>query len=396
MNILFIEIASDGTVGGSHTCLFNLVSNLNSDKYKSHIGFYETNSYVDKFENIGVPVHLINRKPITHGIIFIRKLRNWYRLIYKHRKELAKILKQNKIDLVVLNNTIKYSNDIVSICNKNRIPIIAYERGHLEYNRLDIRLTNSIFASIAVSKAIESNMKKQQYRARTHVIYDGMPVHDRTNHFGRRNIADIKYDIDVPEDSIVVGIVGNIRGWKGQEYFVRAFMSLGEKYKNMYGLIIGGHGSEDDEYLKLLKNITERSEVGNRLRFLGFRDDVPELLRIMNVFIHASIKPEPFGMVLLEAMLYKVPVIATNLGGPIEILEKGHYGILVPPCDVDAIVDGVEKYLSNSTFREEVIEKAQKRVIEAFDQRKTIEMVEDLFHEAVANSNRSSKSIQNV
>jgi glycosyltransferase involved in cell wall biosynthesis len=119
-------------------------------------------------------------------------------------------------------------------------------------------------------------------------------------------------------------------------------------------------------------------------------------MRMMNVFIHASIEPEPFGMVLLEAMLYKVPVIATNLGGPIEILEKGRYGILVPPRDVDAIVAGVEKYLSNSTFREDVVEKAQKRVIEAFDQRKTVEIVEELFHEAVANSNRTGKSLRNA
>ncbi len=396
MNILFVEIASDGTVGGSHTCLFNLVSNLNRDKYKCHIAFYQTNSYVDKFENIAVPVHIIDLKPITHGNIIIRKMRNWYGLIYKHREKLCNILQQNKIDLVVLNNTINCSNDIVSVCNKNRIPIIAYERGYLEYTGLGIRLTNRIFASIAVSRAVESNMKKQRCAARTHVIYDGMPVHDKINHRGGRNNAEIKYEIDVPEDSIVVGIVGNIRVWKGQEYFVRAFLSLGEKYKNMYGLVIGAHGPDDIEYLNSIKRIAESSEVGKRLRFLGFRDDVPELMRMMNVFIHASIEPEPFGMVLLEAMLYKVPVIATNLGGPIEILEKGCYGILVPPRDVDAIVAGVEKYLGNSTFREDVVKKAQKRVIEAFDQRKTVEMVEELFHEAVANSNRSGKSIRNA
>ena len=186
---------------------------------------YQTNSYVDKFENIAVPVHIIDLKPITHGNIIIRKMRNWYGLIYKHREKLCNILQQNKIDLVVLNNTINCSNDIVSVCNKNRIPIIAYERGYLEYTGLGIRLTNRIFASIAVSRAVESNMKKQRCAARTHVIYDGMPVHDKINHRGGRNNAEIKYEIDVPEDSIVVGIVGNIRVWKGQEYFVRAFLS---------------------------------------------------------------------------------------------------------------------------------------------------------------------------
>ena len=387
MNILFLEIACDGTIGGSHTCLYNLVSHLDMEKYKSYIGIYEATSYADKFKKIGVAVHLINRKPVTDGNFLIRKMRNWYRLVYKHRKELSCIIKENKIELVVLNNTITSSNDIVTICIKNRIPVIAYERGHLKYSGHDIRSTSKISAAIAVSKSIKDNMKSQNYHAVTHVIYDGLPMHEKADCHGNGQIVDIKREIDLPEDSVVIGIIGNIREWKGQEYFVKAFMALGEKYSNMYGLVIGGHAAEDEEYLTSLKKIAESSEAGKRLSFLGFRNDVPKLLRIFDVFIHASITPEPFGMVLLESMLNKIPVIATNFGGPVEILANGDCGILVPPGDDKAIVDGVEKYLNDPMFREEMVSRAYERVENEFDLWKTLKQVDDLF-QAVVNRAR--------
>jgi len=383
MNVMFIEIASDGTIGGSHTCMYNLVSHLDKKSYKCHVAFYQANAYVEKYRQIGIPVHLINRKPVTYGNVLIRKMRNWYNLIYRHRKQLSDIIRENRINLVVLNNTIKNSFDIIYICKKRHIPVISYERGNLDYSTLDINLTNRIFMAIAVSKAIEKNMVSQKYNSIIHVIYDGLPIYELQISKEKSYVSKIKHSIDVPDDSIVVGIVGNIRWWKGQEYFVRAFMSLGEMYNNIYGLVIGGYGQEDEEYLKNLKNIAESSDVGKRLKFLGFRDDVPALLKIFDVFVHASITPEPFGMVLLEAMLHGVPVIATDMGGPVEILENGRYGILVPPGDSEAIVDGVEKYLHDSPYREAVIERAQKRVHEVFDLRRTVELVEKLFAEAV-------------
>ena len=385
IKILFIERATDGTVGGSHRCLYNLVSTIDREKFESHVGFYQANSYVEKLRNIGVAVHLINWKPVSDGNVLIRKIRNWYRLIYKHRKELLEIIIQNKIDLIVINNTIAGCNGIVSLCSKLRLPIIAYERGYLEYLGSDISLSSRIYASIAVSHAIKKNMESQKYSANTHVIYDGIDIDGQMNCLERN----IKRDIGIPDNSIVIGIIGNVREWKGQEYFVKAFMSLGGKYDNIYGLVIGGYGPEDMKYVNHIKSISGGSELEKRLIYLGYRDDVPELLKIMDVFIHASITPEPFGMVILEAMLSNVPVIATNLGGPVESLENGNCGILVPPRNENAIIEGVEKYLNDSIFRKEIVARAHKRIIDEFDLRRTVGLVEDLFQEARINSRRS-------
>ncbi|HET6420070.1 MAG TPA: glycosyltransferase family 4 protein [Geobacteraceae bacterium] len=340
-----------------------------------------------KFRDIGVKVYIIKRKPCLSGNIVIRKMLNWYRLVYKQKKEFLRIINSHDINLIVINNSIINSNNILEVSSKLKLPVIAYERGYENYSRSHIRLSNKISSSVAVSHAIKNNMESQKYRASTRVIYDGLALKPVTCQ-QRERVGEIKREIGIPDDGIVIGIVGNLREWKGQEYFVRAFMSLGRKFENMYGLVVGGFGDESAEYVNFIKGIAEGSDVGKRLRFLGFRDDVQNLLGIMDVFVHASIRPEPFGMVILEAMYHKVPVVATNFGGPVETLENGRCGILVPPRDADAIIEGVEKYLKDPVFRDKIVERAYRRVTETFDLRRTVGLVEELFRETVPGANR--------
>ena len=132
----------------------------------------------------------------------------------------------------------------------------------------------------------------------------------------------IKRELNIPADSNVIGIVGNVRSWKGQKYFIEAFILLSQKYQNLYGLIIGGWSDLDLDYLGALQKTIRESRLEKRILFLGYRNDTPALLSVLDVFIHASIQPEPFGMVLLEAMASKVPVIATKFGGPSRSLKR--------------------------------------------------------------------------
>ena len=383
MNILFIEKACDGTIGGSHTCLYNLARSLDKDKYTLWVALYQQNSYVEKMRRIGVEVILLHRNPLWGGIPVIRKVRNWYRLVYRHRLELSQIISSHHIELLIINNSIAGGQDYVHVAKKFHIPIMAYERGYISYRRSDIALSHKISQSIAVSRAIQCNMLQQGFSLATRVIYDGIPLPNGASSKQDQNSTDIKQKIGIPANSIVIGIVGNIRHWKGQEYFVKAFLALGKKYGNLYGLVIGGHGAEDSAYMKHLECLSRGSDTGKRLLYLGFRDDVSDLLRILDVFIHASIEPEPFGMVILEAMTNKVPVIATNIGGPVEILSNGECGLLVPPRNYRAIIDGVERYLNNKMFRDEMIERAYQRIQNEFDLRKTINFINDLIQEVV-------------
>jgi glycosyltransferase involved in cell wall biosynthesis len=180
--------------------------------------------------------------------------------------------------------------------------------------------------------------------------------------------------------------VGNIRFWKGQDHFIDAVKILSERYADVYGLIIGGWGESDRGYHEGLRRRVVESGLSDRIRFLGYRTDVPALLSALDVFVHASTKPEPFGMVILEAMAARRPVVATNIGGPPEILDGGRCGILVPPGDAGAIADACGKYLEDESFRRETVERAFERLEKEFGILRTVEQTVALFRDVYGKS----------
>ena len=93
----------------------------------------------------------------------------------------------------------------------------------------------------------------------------------------------------------------------------------------------------EQAYAAELKRMVLERGLADRVRFLGHRADVPKLMKAVDVMVHPSIDPEPFGRTLVEAMLAGVPVIATNAGAAPDILEGGRAGTLVPPNDAPAL-----------------------------------------------------------
>jgi glycosyltransferase involved in cell wall biosynthesis len=275
-----------------------------------------------------------------------------------------------------MNNSIFESKIFINAANRSGVPIVIWERGISNYSRENIKSSERVDASVAMSDAILENIHKHKFKSRIiERIYDG--IHPASFEGPFDKVA-IKIELKLPMDSKVIGIVGNVRVWKGQKYFIEAFKFLAPKYPDLYGLIIGGWSKMDHEYLRILRQAVEEAGLTDRIRFLGYRNDTPALLSILNIFIHASIQPEPFGMVLPEAMAAKVPVIATRFGGPLEIFDAGGCGALVPPEDGRAIAEECIKYFSDEVYRRNIVDKAYKRLCEKFHIDTTVHQVGQL------------------
>lgn len=371
MKIFFCETSDDGTVGGSHACMHNLIRHMVQSKMTCTVGFLSENIYVQKYRDLGIPVFILPiRNPLKTGNVIVRKTINWYRLEYKAGKYLENYFRREGFDLIVLNNSIFVSLLFVSVCMKLHIPVICYERGFAAYTKKHVKASADLDCSIPVSDAVFKHMTSNGFRAKCiERIYDGV---DPSAYVVENTPASIKAGLNIPFTSRVIGIIGNIRPWKGQKYFIDAFLELSSEYDDLYGIVAGGWSKEDEGFVDILKKTVQESRIGHRVLFLGYRRDVPELLSVFDVFVHASTKPEPFGMVILEAMAANKPVVATNLGGPIEILNNGECGILVPPKDGKAIASACRTYLDNSKFRHNIVERAYERLIKNFQINQTV------------------------
>ena len=132
----------------------------------------------------------------------------------------------------------------------------------------------------------------------------------------------------------IVGLFSRIAPWKGQHVLLEALAQLPEMNAWLVGAPLFG---DEIRYQEELVAMTKSRGLSDRVRFLGFRDDIPELLNAVDFVVHTSISPEPFGRVIVEGMLAGKPVIATRAGGACEIIQDGETGCLVPPGDSVAL-----------------------------------------------------------
>lgn len=157
-------------------------------------------------------------------------------------------------------------------------------------------------------------------------------------------------ELEKPGTPVVV-MVGCILPWKGHRVFIEAAGRIiqREGLRNCAFWIVGGAAPGTEEFLA---SLNERSrELGLQIRFLGHQDNVYKWLSHADVVVHASVEPEPFGRVIIEAMALGKPVIATQIGGPLEIVVNGRNGILVPPNEPDTLADAVARVLSDDEMR---------------------------------------------
>lgn len=150
---------------------------------------------------------------------------------------------------------------------------------------------------------------------------------------------------------LVVGMVGRLAPWKGQLLFVDAFAdAFGDG--DEHGVIVGAALFGEEDYEQTVKERIDARGMGDRISLLGFRSDVGAELHELDVLVHCSVTPEPFGQVVVEGMAAGLPVIAAGAGGPAEIITDGVDGMLYPMGDRDSLVAALHEVASSRRLRE--------------------------------------------
>jgi glycosyltransferase involved in cell wall biosynthesis len=188
-------------------------------------------------------------------------------------------------------------------------------------------------------------------------------------------------EYDIPWDAPVIGVIGNIRRWKGQHVAIESMKYLMDKYSNIRCIFVGEISSseQDIEYLNYLKEMTSTYGLKKNIIFTGYRKDVLNILSKIDILVHTSIFPEPLGRVILEGMIFRKPVIATNHGGPVETIEDGISGFLVEPGNPKMLAGKIFFLLENKEIAKRVGENARKRVEEKFSIENNVKKIEEIY-----------------
>ena len=199
----------------------------------------------------------------------------------------------------------------------------------------------------------------------------------------------VREEWGVRPDEMLVGMVGKVTRWKGQLVFARAAKRVLERHANAKFAAVGGVFDNERHFMDRFKAEVERLGIGSRFIINDFRRDVPDVLRAFDIFVLPSTWPEPFGLVVVEAMAAGKPVIATAQGGPLEIVVPGETGCLVPAGDESALAESVGRLLDAPELIAKFGEAGKRRVVELFSVSRYVLEFEKLYETLLSRPQRS-------
>ena len=176
----------------------------------------------------------------------------------------------------------------------------------------------------------------------------------------------------------MLGVIGRLVPQKGHRYFLMALKDLMGS-SNVKGLVVGS-GPEE----KNLKELCDRIGLNGRVRFAGFKENIPALLKEIDIMVLPSLR-EGLPMIALEAMASGVPVVATRVGGTPELISDRETGLLVNPEDHRALKASIENLIRDKYLMEQLRNNARKKVEAEFSSNRMVTKTKELYHEIIRN-----------
>lgn len=335
--------------GGAENVLLLLVRRLDPERFRSVVVINEPGWLEDQLRELGLPTVRVTWK-------------SW--CDFRLPRALARLVRERKIDLI--HSHLPDQNFYACLASRlSGCPTIVTYHGPVELSDagtfrgwLKLQLVKRTASKVVVVCDYVRDMLKNIGFPEGSLcrIYNGID----TSRFAAVGTGELRRELNIPPATLLIGMVGNVRAPKGHEYFIRAARLIADQHPNTFFVISGDlHKTLAPPLFKLVSDLG----LQDRIKFLGFREDVPRILTDLDIFVLPSTS-EGFPLVVLEAMACAKPVVATRCGGAGEVVDDGRTGFMVPVADAPAIASRVGELL-NQRERSASMGKAAKLRIES-------------------------------
>ncbi|MFH1772350.1 MAG: glycosyltransferase [Candidatus Omnitrophota bacterium] len=362
-------------ISGSGINTLLTMSGLNKARYNVEFACAPNGRLIDEAKAQEISFH-----PIRHFVQPVSVYHDIMALI-----ELIFLMRRRRYDIVHSHNS--KAGFITRLAAKlARIPIIIHTIHGFAFHDFEQPSRRGIFIAlerfaapfadklIVISKPLmEWGLRLKIGKPEQYVtIYSGIDL-GRFNRIG--DIADKKREFAIPSQAKVIGVVSKLWEGKGHKCVLLAIKQIVSRIPDIKFMFVG------EGYLrKDLENLSLELGIRDHIVFTGFRNDIVELTAIFDIAVLASFF-EGMGRVLLEAMALGKPVVASKVGGIVDIVEDRVTGILVPAGDVNALTGAIIELLENEQMRKKMGEAGRRTVDEKFNVRTMVCQIEDAYEE---------------
>lgn len=271
---------------------------------------------------------LVLRRADLHGLRLLLVIPQWLSALVR----LYRFSRRTRADLVHSNCMPTLGGAFLA--RSWQVPHIWHVHEIFSENRIAAaffeRLLRTADVILAASGAVVSQFRSSSLRQKARVAYTGASVP-----------KDVKRTVPLQGEVPEVICVGRISGWKGQRVLIQAVGQLRDHGTKVRLTLVGDVFRSEHHSRKQLEELVTALGLERQVAFLGERRDALDLIGRADIVVVPSLRAEPFGMVIVEAMALGRPVIATSAGGPLEIVTPGYDGLLVAPGDEAALAEAI-------------------------------------------------------
>jgi glycosyltransferase involved in cell wall biosynthesis len=378
MNILSVNNTVD--LYGASRCMLRVFGRFAEDGHEVHAVLPENGPLVDLLEAKGVHVHIHHCLSIfdRSQVGSIGACLRFLVLFPISVIQLVTLILRFHIDVIHSNTAVLPSSAVAAFITGR--PHVWHIREYFgEFGRLWKLYQRYIFlvstAIVAISRCTRDQFDPA-LRNKIQVIYDGL---DETV---ARVLPDSRdaFRRTLPADKLLVGVVGRIK-WhrKGQEVLVRAADLLKERHPQVHYVLVGSTAPGNQEHETRLRELVAASGLESDFTFAGDTEDPISVFAALDVAVVPSVQPEPFGCVVIEAMVAGTPVVGSRCGGIAEQIVDGVSGVLFTPGDAEALANALERLLNDPILRKRMVEEGFHRVRAVFPLDSTHQQMAALF-----------------
>jgi glycosyltransferase involved in cell wall biosynthesis len=382
--VLYLHATSE--IGGSDVSLVRIIETLDRRRFQPLVALPADGPLVERLRRAACPVFFVpGMKKLTtrRGRLYFAH----YALTYPAGvAEIARLIRREAVD-IVHTNTIHNLHGFMAALVAGR-PHVWHVREIVWQSRALRSLERLLAGRLSSRTIVTSDAVGGMFRNRRGAVPSGVRTISNGVDLSAFNLhhdgRSVRRDLGLPDECPVAGIVCRLDRWKGVDTFLRAAALCRADCPDARFVVVGGPIEGQEAYEHELKALSRSLDLDDAVVWTGWRfqpADMPRVHAALSVLVLASRHPEPFGLVLLEAMASGKPVVATRHGGPMEICVNGETGLLVPPEDTYAMAVAMTRLLSDQATASTMGQAGRKRVEERFSQTACVKQIQGVYDE---------------
>ena len=383
-------LSSSGELGGAEVCLLDMMASLQREQPGWSLALIaaQDGPLLQRAAGMGVAIKVLpfppslsrlgDSKPSTGRMaraVLGAKLAAGTYVAAGYSRKLRRCINEFAPD-VLHSNSLKM-NLLGAWAKRPRLPIIWHLHDYLSSRPFMSKAMrfyrNRCAAMLANSNSVRDDARSALAdRTQVHTLYNAIDI----NEFAPEGpVADLDHlcNLQAPAPpTIRVGLLATMAWWKGHKDFIRA-LALLDDLQSVRGYVIGGplyHSEGSQVELEELRRLSQELNVEQRVGFTGFVERPSAAIRALDIVVHASTRPEPFGRVIVEAMACARPVITTAMGGAAELISANYNALDFRMGDPAHLAERIRQLAEDPELRKQLGTAGRKTVIENFDRQR--------------------------